>query len=225
MFIVFEGSNGTGTTTQSNIFKQKLSNLPINNRCEIARFPGSTELGKELRKILKFSTVKITPEQELLLFASDAVSFYQNILTSSSYRYDWMICDRINLVGMLTYQLAGGASIDKVISTIEYMKTLCWNIPIDILFVFTAPYDILKSRISKPNIVDLDKNFGDKKDRFESRGDDYMLKVNENYESVANGNLGQILYDNDIVKKIIEIDASKSINEVTDAIDLHLHHC
>ncbi len=66
-FIVFEGGEGVGKTTQAGLLQERLADLSI--PCELVREPGGTELGEYLRNYLK-SYNPLTPEAELLLFAA-----------------------------------------------------------------------------------------------------------------------------------------------------------
>ena len=207
MIIVFEGSNGSGTSTQVNIFSKLLPDYIA------TRHPGSTNLGKELRKMLKFGSFSTTPTQELLLFAADAMSFYEEYIVKN--KYENILCDRINFIGMMTYQKANGATDNQIGSTVKAMMDLEWKTIIDKIFIFDAPYDVLKSRIEKPDLIEQDKEQGNRKDRFESKGDEYMRKVCNSYSEICGMTLP-------FAKEIIRIDATKSVEEVTDQIKSYL---
>jgi len=212
--IVLEGSNGTGTSTQCSKLKDHLESLGKN--VILTRHPGSTELGKELRKILKFGNVKTTPQQEILLFAADALSFYQEYITKYN-KNDFIICDRLNITGALTYQKAGGATEDQIIAMFNVLGAMGWHKVFDQLFIFRAPYDILQSRLEKPDLIDQDKEQGNKKDRFESRGNTFMEDVCENYHKLSDKKVLKNYFNN-----ISNIDASDSIDGVFSQIIRHL---
>lgn len=212
--IVLEGSNGTGTSTQCAKLKDYLESKGKN--VLLTRHPGSTDLGKELRKILKFGNVKTTPQQEILLFAADALSFYQEHVTKHNIN-DFIICDRLNITGALTYQKAGGASDEQINAMFSVLGAMGWNNVFDQLLIFRAPYDILQSRLEKPDLIDQDKEQGNKKDRFESRGNLFMEDVCENYSRLSSK---KVL--NNYFKNISNIDASDSIDGVFSQIIKHL---
>ena len=65
-FIVFEGIDGAGTSTQLNILKEKLENKNVFFTVEPTDLPS----GKFLRTILSGS-VKVAPSTAAYLFASD----------------------------------------------------------------------------------------------------------------------------------------------------------
>jgi len=204
MIIVLEGANGTGTTTIANKLNDHFGDKSI-----LTRHPGSTPLGANLRKILKYGDVKTTPQQELLLFAADALSFFQSVVMENQDKI--IICDRINLVGALTYQMAGGATQGEISAMYEVLLKLGWNIKLDKLFVFLAPQDVLDERVTKPDLIEDDVSEGNKKDRFESRGNDYMTNVINNYERVAQKE--HVILDK-MVDKIIPVDATQNIDDV-----------
>ena len=67
LFIVFEGGEGSGKTTQAERLQQRLSEA--GQRSVLVREPGTTILGQYLREYLK-SKRPLTLESELLLFAA-----------------------------------------------------------------------------------------------------------------------------------------------------------
>lgn len=208
--IVLEGPNGSGTSTQCNKLKEYLDG--IGKQAIIARTPGSTDLGKELRKILKFGDLNLSVKEELMLFAADGISFFENYI--NQLHDEWIICDRSNLTSIV-YQQARGASISQVMAIYDVLRALGWNCKFGYLFVLTSDYKTLKNRLESPNTIDEDKKYKNRKDNFELNGDDFLDKVCENYK---------LMLQNDVVNvksffnKTIEIDASKSVDEVFNQI-------
>lgn len=70
LFIAFEGGEGAGKTTQSQLLADRLDEL--GKPCRPVREPGGTELGEYLRAYLK-SERPLSREAELLLFAAARV--------------------------------------------------------------------------------------------------------------------------------------------------------
>lgn len=214
--IVLEGANGTGTSTQCNKLKEYLEKA--GKTVYLTRHPGSTELGQQLRKILKFGDVETTAQQELLMFAADAMAFYQHYIQNMN-DDDWVICDRLNITGALTYQRAGGAKLDQIHAMINILRNMGWTRVIDYLFIFNAPYEKLIKRLENPDLIDLDKEEGNKKDRFESRGDSFMKNVCHNYQLLLL-DISEYEKSNDcaIFRSINDINASESIENVFEQI-------
>ncbi|MFZ5597187.1 MAG: dTMP kinase [Bacillota bacterium] len=68
LFIVFEGIDGTGKTTQAGLLAEAVARR--GHRVLVTREPGGTELGEALRKILLFGSEPIDPTAELLMYAA-----------------------------------------------------------------------------------------------------------------------------------------------------------
>ena len=64
LFITFEGTEGSGKTTQAELLGEWLS-----SRDPVAvREPGGTELGEQIRDVLLYKGLEIDPEAEMYLF-------------------------------------------------------------------------------------------------------------------------------------------------------------
>ena len=93
LFIVFEGIEGCGKTTQisraGDFLKQQ--NLPF----IITREPGGTPIGDEIRKILLSSkNTDIIPLTELLLYTASKVQHLQQIINPALSSGTMVLCDR-----------------------------------------------------------------------------------------------------------------------------------
>lgn len=212
MIIVIDGANGTGTSTQCKLLKEKLQ--MAGKDVTLTSHPGSTELGQELRKLLKFGHISTTPQQDLLLFAADAMAFHQEYVDNMG-KGEYLICDRFNLVGFYTYQQAMGASRGHIWAVFQALKEMGvgWQ-KFNRLFILDAPYEVLAKRIEHPDLVEQDKKHGNKKDRYESRGDDFMQSVCRHYHSVAQ----EYFEVNLMFEKTIGIDATQPIDIIHDEI-------
>ncbi len=86
-FIVFEGLDGAGKSTQIHILSSWLSHQGIKNIR--VREPGSTMTGEKIRTLLK--TIDMTDQARLLLFNA-----CRNLLLEklSHYKDHWILCDR-----------------------------------------------------------------------------------------------------------------------------------
>lgn len=110
-FIVFEGGEGSGKTTQIQRLHQWLENeLKTNaalNRLrtkdnfkgiKLTREPGGTSLGKQIRQLLLnpcgSSTSAIASKTELLLYAADRAQHVEETLIPWLEAGYWVLCDR-----------------------------------------------------------------------------------------------------------------------------------
>ena len=94
-FIVIEGIDGSGKTTQINQLSKWLLDtdlIPENNQLVITREPGGTKLGKSLRSLLLDTSKEYSPDSitELLLYAADRAQHIKEIIRPSLNKGDWV---------------------------------------------------------------------------------------------------------------------------------------
>ena len=99
-FIVLEGIDGCGKTTQLQALRQWLpfsGLMPPSARLIVTREPGGTALGQALRELLLRhfpATVQPAPTTELLLYAADRAQHVAEVIRPALNRGDWVLCDR-----------------------------------------------------------------------------------------------------------------------------------
>ena len=77
LFITFEGTEGSGKTTQVELLGQKLaSRQPL-----MVREPGGTELGERLREVVLNSGMELDGEAEMYLFMAARRQLLQELIT------------------------------------------------------------------------------------------------------------------------------------------------
>lgn len=100
-YIVIEGSDGTGKSTQAELL---VNNLRI---CGLSASqveePGATPIGVQLRKAIKNGELDRTPETNLLLFTADRNETWKNIIAPSLEAGHWIVAAR-NWFSTLVYQ-------------------------------------------------------------------------------------------------------------------------
>ncbi|MDX1808261.1 MAG: dTMP kinase [Sulfurospirillaceae bacterium] len=163
MYIIFEGIDTTGKSTQIELFKQRHENIIT------LKEPGNTELGKNLREIILNSEHKLSFNAELFLFLADrAQNFAENIKDND----EKMILSDRGLVSGIAYALANSESLD-IDFLIELNKfALSGNLP-DAVVLFKTTKELIGQRLSQKD-----------HDNIELRGIDYLLSVQELMEKV-----------------------------------------
>lgn len=139
-FIVFEGLDGSGTTTQLSLLKNILSDKKTWFTAE----PTDQEIGKFLRKILQGS-ITVQPETLAYLFAADRCEHIHGINGIESRINDGytVFCDRY-LFSSLAYQSPQCGS--------KLPMTLNENFPLpEYLIYFDINSDISLSRVASRN--------------------------------------------------------------------------
>lgn len=113
LFIVFEGGEGSGKTTQSRLLSQALSEKGIPNL--LTREPGDTALGKELRYILLDKDREpISRRAEMLLFAAERAEHVEKVIKPALARGEIVICDRYSASTVAYQAYAGGLDVEPV---------------------------------------------------------------------------------------------------------------
>ncbi len=118
-FIVFEGGDGAGKSTQVPLLAQWLTEQGI--EVVVTRQPGGTAAGAKIREILLSpQTGQLTPRAEALLFIADKAQHVDEVILPALERGAWVISDRY-VDSMLAYQGAGRAlDVDQVRSLIDW---------------------------------------------------------------------------------------------------------
>ena len=183
-FIVLEGIDGSGKTTQINALSKWLpkSGLINENKTLIkTREPGGSILGREIRDMIlknnKFDSPSILTE--LLLYSADRAEHISKIILPALQNGNWIISDRFS-GSTLAYQGYGrGISID-IIKELE--NIVCQNIRPDLTFFLEiSPEESILRRKNKVA------------DRIESEGLEFLKKVNNGFKLIALENDWEII--------------------------------
>ena len=178
-FIVIEGIDGSGKTTQINELSKWLVGtdfIPSKNQLIITREPGGTNLGKSIRSLLLDTAKEKSPDSitELLLYAADRSQHVNEIIRPSLDKGDWVISDRF-CGSTLAYQGYGRKLNLKLIKDLEEIATQ--GIYPDITFLLDIPVEeSIKRRMYK------------KDDRIEKEGEGFLKNVSIGFQALSEGN-------------------------------------
>jgi len=106
LFVVFEGTDGAGTTTQGDLLTNALrkSGRTVVRTAE----PSDGEIGRVLRAVLRQQNgPKMDPRTVALLFAADRVDHCQRVIAPALERGEVVVCDRY-VGSSLAFQVADG---------------------------------------------------------------------------------------------------------------------
>ncbi|MGE5187658.1 MAG: dTMP kinase [Betaproteobacteria bacterium] len=110
VFIVIEGLDGSGKTTQTHILAQKLSkNYIVNLTAE----PSRGKIGTFIRQCCLYEDKRLPTEAEALLFAADRIEHLQKEIKPALDQGKIVICDRYTY-SSLAYQGSAGLSLDWI---------------------------------------------------------------------------------------------------------------
>ena len=205
LLITFEGGEGSGKSTQSQILYDTL----IEKGFEVTktREPGGTKFAEIIREILvQGDSNKIDNISELFLFAAARTDHVQKVIKKSLKDNKIVICDRF-IDSTLAYQgYAGNLDLDIVK---EVNKISIGEIYPDITFIFDIdPTQGIERALGENN----------KETRFEEKDIMYHKKIRDGYLSIARDNAQRCVVINgaddieQISKKILELTLDK-INE------------
>ena len=178
-FIVFEGIDGSGKTTQINQLSKWLIGtdlIPENNKLVITREPGGTKLGKSIRSLLLDTSREKSPDSitELLLYAADRSQHVNEIIRPTLDKGDWVISDRF-CGSTLGYQGYGRKLDINLIKDLEAIATQ--GIAPDITFLLDIPIEeSIRRRRNRQN------------DRIEKEGREFLSNVSLGFQELSNNN-------------------------------------
>ena len=162
MYILFEGIDGAGKSTQ---IARLAAAFP---QAIVTKEPGGTKLGENLREIL-LKENDLDKRAEILLFLADRAEHFGKIIKPN---LDKMILSDRGFVSGMAYALAGGNfSFEELLNLNKF--ALQGNFPQKIVF-FKADENTLRSRLSSRAQMD----------GIEARGFEYLLRVQDAMEEI-----------------------------------------
>ena len=162
MYILFEGIDGAGKSTQ---IARLAAAFP---QAIVTKEPGGTKLGENLREIL-LKENDLDKRAEILLFLADRAEHSGKIIKPNSNK---MILSDRGFVSGMAYALAGGNfSFEELLSLNKF--ALQGNFPQKIVF-FKANESTLRSRLGSRAQMD----------GIEARGFAYLLRVQDAMEEI-----------------------------------------
>jgi dTMP kinase len=167
-FIAFEGGEGTGKSTQSQLLAKWLEQE--GETVVLSREPGGTELGKDLRKILLgHETGVISPRAEALLYAADRAHHVFSVIRPGLDRGDVVITDRY-FDSSAAYQGAG-----RVLNPSEVARISRW--------ATESLYPTLTILIDVPAVIGLARLKS--RDRLEAEPREFHERVRQEFLQIA----------------------------------------
>ena len=146
LFIVFEGGEGSGKSTQAEGLYRRVSET--RRAALLVREPGTTTLGLHLRDYLK-SKQPLTPESELLLFAAARAQLVADQIRPSLDKGVTVIADRF-AGSTIAYQGYGRGMKRDVIDYLNHYVT--GGLKPDITFLLDIDPEEGLHRVGKPQL-------------------------------------------------------------------------
>ena len=144
LFVVFEGIDGAGTTTQSKLLARSLN--AQGHPVVVTREPGGTEIGERIRGLLLDpSLIDMAARTELLLYAASRAQLVDEIIRPALEAGKPVISDRY-AASTIAYQGAGRALDLEVIDFLNgFVVQQC--VP-DITIFLNVPLEVANERMN-----------------------------------------------------------------------------
>ena len=197
LFIVMEGPDGSGKTTQINLLEQYLKEAGY--ECLITREPGGTVIGEEVRELILNPEYKeMSPVTEMLLYAASRAQLVHELIGPALEAGRIVISDRF-VDSSIVYQ---GIARNLGISTVAAVNAPGIGIyrPDGIFFIDLSEAEGLRRKKEQKNL-----------DRMEQEGIDFHHMVSEGYRKVLSGR-----------PEVMKIDGGRSIDTIQKKIRNHV---
>jgi len=192
LFIVFEGVEGSGKSTQSHELHRRLHQADVDSI--LVREPGGTPTAEYVRDWL-IGGHGISPLTELLLFSAARASLIDSVINPALAEGRPVVCDRY-IYSTLAYQGYGRAMDMTSINNLNSIAT--GGLVPDLVVLLDVP----------PETGFLRKQGGDPSDRFEREGAAFHQRVHKGYRALAK---------NDPERWLV-LDGSLNQRELSDAV-------
>lgn len=200
-YIVIEGHDGTGKSTQVGLLRERLSREGI----ESIEFhePEGTPIATELRRIIKDGTLPRDPLTNLLLFTAARHEIWNYFAKPALAEGKWVVAAR-NYYSTLAYQGYGeGLDLDLIKNTTAQFTDDHYMNPDCAIILSLNDTKERERRITERGTLK-------KPDAFESRGQEFITKVTDGYLQISKA------------YAIPAIDARKSRDEVAPDVWIHI---
>lgn len=188
-FIVFEGVEGAGKTTQIHKTAEWLQTCYGEQKfISITREPGGTKLGRQIRQLLlEDPDSDLSNRAELLLYGADRAQHVESVIKPQLDRGDIVLCDRFT-DSTIAYQ-GYGRGFDRVeIDRVNQLAT--GGLQSDLTIWLDLEVEIGLQRVLQRG----------KPDRMEQATLDFHHRVRQGYQELANS----------YPDRIVRIDANQS---------------
>jgi len=172
LFIVFEGPEGAGKTTQAKLLYRYLKNKGYD--VVLTREPGGTKLAEAVRKIILSPKMKIYPMTELLLYEAARAQHIEEVIKPNLQKNKIVISDRFADASVVYQGYARGLGVEFVE---KLNKLVVCNVVPDITFLLDIS--------PKEGLQRIKFNRKTSFDRLEKESLKFHIKIREGYLNIA----------------------------------------
>jgi dTMP kinase len=181
-FIVFDGGEGCGKSTQARMMRDRLERDGA--AVQLVHDPGYTDIGEKIRAILlNPDHTDMAMRCEMLLYMAARAQMMAEVILPALEAGKVVLSDRF-VSSTLAYQLGGdGLSADEIMRVADIAIKGRWP---DLTIVLDLPTEASMARVKpKFSLFPDDPLAGKKMDRIERRPAEYHQRVRQNYLAQA----------------------------------------
>ncbi len=179
LFVTFEGTEGSGKTTQISLLAARLRSMGYG--VGTLREPGGTPIGEEIRHTLKHSPANhaMTPEAELLLMNASRAQLVREVIRPALASGEIVLCDRF--YDSTTAYQGYGRQLD-----LQMVKSMI-DVAVgdtrpDLTLLFIVPHEVSEARrVARQPTLPLSI----KRDRMEEADQSFFARVAQGYQAIA----------------------------------------
>ena len=179
LFITFEGTEGSGKTTQISLLAERLRSMGYSVRT--LREPGGTPIGEEIRHTLKHSPANhaMTAEAELLLMNASRAQLVREVIRPALAAGENVLCDRF--YDSTTAYQGYGRQLDLWMVK-NIIDVAVGDTRPDLTLLFIVPQEVSEARrVARQPTLPLPF----KRDRMEEADRSFFTRVAEGYEAIG----------------------------------------
>lgn len=192
-FIVFEGPDGSGKSTQIALLKEYLEEQGY--ECLITREPGGTLIGENIRSvILNPDYTQMSPVTEMLLYAASRAQLVSELIGPALEEGKVVISDRFVDSSVVYQGIGRGLGTEAVAQVNEHAVGIYK--PDRIFYIDISEEEGLKRKKTQKKL-----------DRIEQESMDFHRMVSEGYRKVLSGR-----------EDVIRLDGEKDIDQLQEEI-------
>jgi dTMP kinase len=192
-FVVFEGGEGAGKSTQVNALADALR--AEHRDVVVTREPGATEVGQRIRSLVLGKQSSLSPRAEALLYAADRADHVATVVRPALSRGAVVISDRY-IDSSLAYQGAGRTLPADEVSWLSSWAT--GGLKPDLVVLLDVPPEVGLGRVASRGAAD----------RLESESTSFHERVRYAFLDLAAGD----------PKRYLVLDATRPADEITRAV-------
>jgi dTMP kinase len=172
LFLVLEGGEGVGKTTQARLLARWLKEAGVPHT--LSREPGGTPVGEAIRRVLlEERELEMPAETELLLMLAARAAFVREVVRPALERGEVVVADRFEYSTFVYQGVARGIGIER---TRELNAFAAGGTAPDLVLVLDVPADEGRDR---------QRRVGKEADRIEGEGTEFLERVHRAYRALA----------------------------------------